>query len=359
MTRSSNLETWIQIAKVAAAAGEMAPFPYIKGIGGCAVLILEAIQKAGKNDEDLLDLAESIGETINLILDAIEEHGKSSALDLGDVCAEFEKYMTYLRDEVNSTRLESRGRFKWFKRFLKRNEVCDTVNGYRKRVHAIKEKFMIRMAIDSRFVISDIKDGLRTRTDALTSAIETSQRHTISSIDKHADSIYKEIHTWGVLQSKKADELSADVQTLKERSSYKGYVRDVLPGDIYLRDCLDYPDDKAVFTRYNADVGNTPKIVCVYQRSSRSKLSKQDVIQQFHIDVDRLIKPKHQNIAQVFGVCRSPDFLAIVIHGTIQQTIRDYRDSLTAMQFLHFNMQLVNDLEMLHFPILCISILNS
>ncbi len=44
MARSSNLETWIHIAKVAAAAGEMAPFPYIKGLSGCVVVILEVIE---------------------------------------------------------------------------------------------------------------------------------------------------------------------------------------------------------------------------------------------------------------------------------------------------------------------------
>ncbi|KAK0449643.1 uncharacterized protein EV420DRAFT_1707811 [Desarmillaria tabescens] len=308
MARSSNLDTWIQIAKVAAAVGDMAPFPYIKGIGGCAVLILEAIQglqKAGKNDEDLLDLAEAIGETIELIQDAVEEHDKK-----------FEKYLTYLHDEVNSTRLESRGRFKRFKRFLKRNEVCDAVNGYQERVHMIKEKFMACLEI-----LTDIKHELRTGTEALTSAIEMSQRHTMANIDKHADSICEEIHTLGVLQSKKADELSADVRTLEEQSSYKGYVQHVLLGDIHLRDCLDHPNNFTMFTHYNADIGNTSKI-------------------QFHIDADKLIKLKHQNIAQVFGVCRSPEFPAIILHGTTQHLVKDYRASLTATQLLHFHFQL-------------------
>ncbi len=44
MTRPSNLETWIHVAKLGVAAGEMAPFPYIKGVFGCAVLVLEAIE---------------------------------------------------------------------------------------------------------------------------------------------------------------------------------------------------------------------------------------------------------------------------------------------------------------------------
>ncbi len=82
----------------------------------------------------------------------------------------------------------------------------------------------IHTAIDSRLVISDLKNGLRTSTEALASIVETSQRHTISDIDKSTDRICEEMHTWGVLQTQKADKLSADVQVLKERGFYKGFV---------------------------------------------------------------------------------------------------------------------------------------
>ncbi len=44
MTRTSNLETWINVAKLGVAAGELAPFPYIKGLCGCAVVVLETIE---------------------------------------------------------------------------------------------------------------------------------------------------------------------------------------------------------------------------------------------------------------------------------------------------------------------------
>ncbi len=48
MTRTSNLDAWIQAAKLGAAAGELAPFPYIKGLCGCAVVVLEAIEVCDK-----------------------------------------------------------------------------------------------------------------------------------------------------------------------------------------------------------------------------------------------------------------------------------------------------------------------
>ncbi|KAK0431640.1 hypothetical protein EV421DRAFT_141078 [Armillaria borealis] len=361
MARSSNLETWIHIAKVATAAGEMAPFPYIKGLCGCAVLILEVIEKAGKNDEDLLDLAESIGKTMKMVQDTVIEHGGDTAPRFRDVCSELEKYLTDILAELNSTRRKSRG----IKRFLKTKKVSDAINGYRDRVGAIKGDFLIHTAIDSRFAISDIKDELRTSTEALTSAIETSQRHTTFNIDKCADGICEELQTWGVLHSKKVDKLSADVQTLKERGSYKGIIRDVLPGDIYLRDRLipsdwlgpDIPEN-AVFSDYNADIenSNTPKIVRVYR--CLDPRNDQDAMNQFHIDTDRLMNLKHPNVAQIFGICSSPQFPAIILHGTTRALIRNHCWTLTATQFLRFHIQFFHDLEVPHFPILCILILN-
>ncbi len=44
MTRTSNLESWINVAKLGVATGELAPFPYIKGLCGCAVVVLETIE---------------------------------------------------------------------------------------------------------------------------------------------------------------------------------------------------------------------------------------------------------------------------------------------------------------------------
>ncbi|KAK0192038.1 hypothetical protein F5146DRAFT_487857 [Armillaria mellea] len=340
MSRSSNLGTWIDIAKLGVAAGELAPFPYIKGLCGCVVLVLETIEKAGKNNEDLLDLADSIGKIIEVVQNTVTEHGESGALRSRDICAELEAYFVVLTAELNSTRRKSRGT----KRFLKAKSVSDTINNYQERVRAIKADFLIRMAIDSRFVIADIKDGLKANADTLASAIETSQKHTMFNIDKHANGIYEEIHMWGMSQNRKADKLSAEVRTLKERGLYKGFIRDILPGDIYLREPLTSSDRlglPSLFSDYKADVDNSnmPKTVRIYRHPN-----KRDVMKQFHADIDRLINVKHQNIAQVFGVCRSPNFTAIVLHGTIRHLIFNHCATLTAIQSLHFYIQLFNDL---------------
>ncbi|PBK63390.1 hypothetical protein ARMSODRAFT_542078 [Armillaria solidipes] len=351
MTRTSNLESWINVAKLGVAAGELAPFPYIKGLCGCAVVVLEAIEKAGKNNEDLLNLADSIQKTIEMVQSTVKEHGESSALRFRDVCAELEVYLTDLTFELNSTRRKSHG----IKRFLKAKNVSDAITGYRERVRTIKEDFLIHTAVDSRLVISDINDGLKTSTEALTRAIETSQQHTISKIDKRVDNVCEKISTWGVLQSNKADQLSADVQALTERGLYKGLIRDVLLGDIHLKELLppseylDHWNRFAMFDDYNAEVenSNAPKIVRVYRCSRRDSNKIDHVMKQFHTDIDRLINLKHPRVAQIYGVCRSPDFPALILHGTTRCLIRNHSESLTAVQLLHFSFQLFNDLEII------------
>ncbi|PBK83426.1 hypothetical protein ARMGADRAFT_669299 [Armillaria gallica] len=260
-----------------------------------------------------------------MVQSTVKGHGESSALRFRDVCAELEVYLTDLTFELNSTRRNSRG----IKRFLKAKNVSDAITGYRERVRTIKEDFLIHTAVDSRLVISDIKAELKTSTEALTSAIEASQQHTISNTHKNTDRICEEIRTWGVLQSQKADLLSADVQTLKERGSDK--VRDVRRWEIYVKKHLassylfKCSNRLAWFDTYSAEVDNSnaPKIVRVYC-SHRESNKLDDVIQQFHIDIDRLTNLKHPHIAQIYGVCRSPDFLAIIFHGTKQVSVRSH-----------------------------------
>ncbi|SJL18400.1 uncharacterized protein ARMOST_21988 [Armillaria ostoyae] len=234
-----------------------------------------------------------------MVQSTVKEQGERSTLRFCNVCAELEVYLTDLHVQLNGTRRKSHG----IKRFLKAKNVSDTIDSYRERVCAIKEDFIICTAIDLRLVISDIKDGLKTNTDALTTAIKTSQRHTLSNIDAHANSIYEEIRTWGISQSRRADKICADVQTLKERGSYKGFIRDVLPGDIYLKEHIipsGPPKASSSFRRfdeYNAEVenSNAPKIVRIYHHHSSEKdmMKACHILQQFHIDVDRLINLKY------------------------------------------------------------------
>ncbi|KAK0430830.1 hypothetical protein EV421DRAFT_241038 [Armillaria borealis] len=140
MPRSFSVDGWIQIAKFTAAAGEMVPFPYIKGAAGCVAMVLETIEKAGKNDEDLQGLAEDIGTTMAIIKETIEVHGITSATHFHDICADFQTYLENLLSELHKTRRNLER--KRFHRFLKTRKVADAINGYKQRMNDIKANYV-------------------------------------------------------------------------------------------------------------------------------------------------------------------------------------------------------------------------
>ncbi|SJK99362.1 uncharacterized protein ARMOST_02657 [Armillaria ostoyae] len=140
MSGDSNIGAWIQFAKLTTAAGELAPFPYIKGVAGCIVTILEVIELAGKNNEVLRNFAESIGTTIRIIRETVEAHGDTSAERFRDVCEDLQKYLESLIAELSTTRRKLTS----ITRFLTTKKVSGVIDGYKRRVYRIKADHLIR-----------------------------------------------------------------------------------------------------------------------------------------------------------------------------------------------------------------------
>ncbi len=101
----SSIDSCLRIAKLTAAAGEFAPFPFIKGAAQCVVVVLEAIevcryfsllstltrvQNAGKNEKDLQELAERIVTTLVVIRETVIKYGPTSASCFKDICLDFQ-----------------------------------------------------------------------------------------------------------------------------------------------------------------------------------------------------------------------------------------------------------------------------
>ncbi|KAK0193256.1 hypothetical protein F5146DRAFT_1133924 [Armillaria mellea] len=304
MSGDSNIGAWIQFAKLTAAAGEMAPFPYIKGVAGCVATILEVIEQAGKNNEDLQDLAESIGTTIRIIKETVEAHGDTSATRFRDVCVDLQTYLESLIAELDTTRRKMK--CKRIMQFLTTKKVSGVIDGYKQRVNDIRANHLVLVTTDSRLAISQMHDAL-------------------NATREHATRIY------GRLQN--------------PTGYYKGQVRELFPGDIYITkpvspsrgdSALEYQD------RYGTvECSSTAKIIRVYQHSPDND---EDILKRFDEVAEALIDLKHPNIAQIFGICRSPNFRAIVFHGSTQISFHDYESNLTAKQIIPFYIQLVKQL---------------
>ncbi|SJL15158.1 uncharacterized protein ARMOST_18643 [Armillaria ostoyae] len=131
------------ILKSLQAAGELAPFPYIKGIAALTITILEMIDDVSMNDKDIQELAEHIGHTITIVKDVAltysqTDNGDASIIE--DVCADF---MWCLKDICHN--LESMQSNNASKRrimqYLTTANVHDEINGFMRQVDNLQRNF--------------------------------------------------------------------------------------------------------------------------------------------------------------------------------------------------------------------------
>ncbi|KAK0494180.1 hypothetical protein EDD18DRAFT_384830 [Armillaria luteobubalina] len=339
MSRGSNIGVWIQFARLTAAAGEMAPFPYIKGVAGCIATILEAIEVEGKNNEDLQDLAESIGTIIRMIKETVAAHGDTSAAHFRDLCLEFQKYLESLIAELNATR--SKLRSQRITRFLTTKKVSAVIDGYKLRVNNIKTDYLVLAATDSRLAMSEMQDAL---IHTVTQATETIQSHLNSTVKEQTHCVLGEIRSMVNIQRENAAQICEKLLDMK--GYYRGQIQELRMGDIYVGKLVSPPghDSTREYQDRHGTVecSNTAKIIRVYQHSTGHE---EAILKQFNATADAFMNIKHPNIAQIFDVCRSPNFLAIVFHGSTQITFDHYERNLTAKKIIPFYIQLYYDLE--------------
>ncbi|KAJ7260256.1 hypothetical protein C8J57DRAFT_1720203 [Mycena rebaudengoi] len=79
------LANLILTSKTVVAAAELLPFPYLNGVLGPVIPILEAVQKMAKNREDFAELCASIVEIVTLLQVEISRHGVDAGSRFTDV----------------------------------------------------------------------------------------------------------------------------------------------------------------------------------------------------------------------------------------------------------------------------------
>ncbi|KAK0186764.1 hypothetical protein F5146DRAFT_1067326, partial [Armillaria mellea] len=222
----SGIDSCLKIAKLTAAAGELAPFPFIKGAAQCVVVVLEAIESVEKNRQDLQELAESIVTTLVVVRDTVINHGPTSASCFKDICLDFQTFLNDLLSKLNKESNPSR-----IRRLFTAKKISDDITSYRQQVQTVKEDFLIRTTTMTRLALSDVHDDATMRFSTLTGSVEASERNVIAVIKDNIQGI----RTLSVQQSEKIDNLSTTLsQASRQRGLYKGVVWDIIPGDIHI-----------------------------------------------------------------------------------------------------------------------------
>ncbi|KAJ7099219.1 hypothetical protein C8R44DRAFT_888675 [Mycena epipterygia] len=157
-SQSSN-PAWLALlfnAKLIMAGADAFPFPYVKGIFGTVVFLLEAVQKVKQNQESMRELC---GDTVNIITvlrDQISAHGNTAALKFKTQCEELEEFLQDVLDTVNQLRMKPRGFGARFQQVIKASSTVDDINRFRTKMQELRSNFMLMATMDTNFQIQKV-----------------------------------------------------------------------------------------------------------------------------------------------------------------------------------------------------------
>ncbi|KAJ7099066.1 hypothetical protein C8R44DRAFT_947277 [Mycena epipterygia] len=103
------LEALLFNAKMITAGADALPFPYVKGIFGTVVFLLEAVQKVKQNQESIKELCGDTVDIITVLRDQISLHGDTVALKFKTQCEELESFLQDVLEAVNQLRMKPHG----------------------------------------------------------------------------------------------------------------------------------------------------------------------------------------------------------------------------------------------------------
>ncbi|KAJ7108938.1 hypothetical protein C8R43DRAFT_184305 [Mycena crocata] len=156
MAPSDWLGNSLLAAKIVTSAAECAPFPYLKGVFGTGVVLLETVEKVKKNRENLKELCENTVEIITIVRDQIVAHGDSAATKFKSKCNELESLLREVCDAITPLNAKPRGIRAHLKEFVKSSSNADTINEYQQRIRNLRDNFGFMATIDTNFQVGKV-----------------------------------------------------------------------------------------------------------------------------------------------------------------------------------------------------------
>ncbi|KAJ6543520.1 hypothetical protein DFH09DRAFT_1390615 [Mycena vulgaris] len=148
-SKSDWLAASLTTAKLIAYGAECIPFPYVKGVFGTVVVILETVEKVERNRDDLKELCGNIVEIIKIIQDQLVAHGDTGALKFKGLCEDLASVLEGVLQSIKQLPTESQGLSGRFKEVMKLGSTADKIAGYRMRIQELRSNFVLMAAIDT------------------------------------------------------------------------------------------------------------------------------------------------------------------------------------------------------------------
>ncbi|KAJ7083567.1 hypothetical protein C8R44DRAFT_862422 [Mycena epipterygia] len=150
------LEGLLFNAKLMAAGADAFPFPYVKGVFGTVVFLLEAVQKVKQNQESMKELCGDTMDIITVLRDQISAHGDTAALKFKAQCEELEAFLQDVLDTVNLLRMKPRGFGARFKEVIKASSTVDDISRFRTRMQELRSNLMLMATMDTNFQVQKV-----------------------------------------------------------------------------------------------------------------------------------------------------------------------------------------------------------
>ncbi|KAJ7480581.1 hypothetical protein FB451DRAFT_1365066, partial [Mycena latifolia] len=165
-SKTNSKSDWLGPALLAAkeitTGAECVPFPYVKGAFGVIVILLETVEKAKKNRDDLRELCENSMEIMKIVQDQILCHGPTAAEKLKSACEELESALQKIVDEVMKWQDAPRGFRSHLKEMVKSSSITDKIGEYQNKVRTLCSNLKLMAAIDTNFQVHKIHETLTT-----------------------------------------------------------------------------------------------------------------------------------------------------------------------------------------------------
>ncbi|KAJ7270443.1 hypothetical protein C8J57DRAFT_1227089 [Mycena rebaudengoi] len=123
-------------ARTISAAAES--FPYLKGVFGTVVILLETVETVKKNREDLKGLCGNVMEIITIVRDQTSLHGDTAAVKFKSICEDLEECLHGVLNTVGELERKPEGLHGRFKEIIRGRKTADEIAGYEKKIRELR-----------------------------------------------------------------------------------------------------------------------------------------------------------------------------------------------------------------------------
>ncbi|KAJ7278332.1 hypothetical protein C8J57DRAFT_162957 [Mycena rebaudengoi] len=265
----SNLKLVATTLRVTSAA---VPVPGLQAVFEGAVMILDLVERVGKNDTDLKYLAESVINITSLLNDELRSRPNGADNRLEKLCKDYIRYLDNVAEELHKV-LAPKPKF-WFKKYLKERSIRNNLDEFTRKLTDLRADLTLAAAIGSNFQITDTHQRVRELHSAF------------SRVSSEEDiRVFKPSELWLDFET-----VNVGVVSLREDP----------PGSAKA--------DQVLVRSYLAKVGEAKATtVRIYEGARASQMWKWD-LDMFSANL------RVPGVAQIYGMCTSPRFKALIFH---------------------------------------------